>query len=92
MNINYLKDNNVYKNEFLEFLYLNLVENYQAVGEYEISDESVGALFTIKKTNEDYMNKIKNNELKISGIDKYDNLIIDKNEITDRPKDEGSKD
>lgn len=78
LNLSYLKDNGVYKNEFLEFLYLNCVKNWEAKGTYILSDEDVSILFAVKKQNEQLMDKAKNGEYKIKAIDKYDNLTLDK--------------
>jgi hypothetical protein len=79
LNLSYLKDNGVFKNEFLEYLYMNCVRNWNEKGTYILSDEDVSILFSVKKQNEQLMAKTKNGEYKISAIDKYDNLTLDKN-------------
>ncbi|MEO6304893.1 MAG: hypothetical protein ABIP51_17160 [Bacteroidia bacterium] len=92
LNSNYLKTNNIYKNEFLEFLYLTCIESWKKNGEYILSEEMITMLFTFKKNNELYMTQIRNKEVEIKGIDKNENLIIDENEIFNRTKDEGTED
>jgi hypothetical protein len=79
--IDYLEEFDVYKNEFLEFLFLHCLEQYENEGFYELTDESVAILFSVKKQNELYMKKIKAKEITIIGIDKNDNLIIDEENL-----------
>jgi hypothetical protein len=92
LDLTYLKKNDVYKNEFLEFLYLTCIANWEKHGEYILTEENISILFAVKKHNEMYMKKIKDKEVEIKGIDKFDNLIIDENELIDRTEDEGEQD
>lgn len=92
INISYLKTNYVFKNEFLEFLYLTCIANWEKYGDYILTEEHISILFAAKKHNELYMEKIRNKNCEIKAIDNLDNLIIEENELIDRTKDETSQD
>lgn len=81
--VEHLNESNVLKNEFLEYLFIKCQTQFEEEGKYELTDENISLLFSFKKQNEFYLDKIKNRELAVLGVDEIDNLIIDKNSLTE---------
>lgn len=81
LNLKYLEEHNVYKNEFLDFLYAHCIQSYKQDGDYTLTQEEIAICFSVRKRHEYYSQQVRDGKLKILGIDKNDNLIIDQNEI-----------
>lgn len=73
----YLTENLICKNEFLEFIYLTCLEAYEKSGDYTLTQEEITILFTVKKENEHILSKIRSKELNLVGINKNDVLIVE---------------
>lgn len=78
LKLDYLKKTGIFKNEFLEFLYIHALGQYESEGSYELTDENITVLFSIKKQTEISLDKIKNKEIIINAIDEEDNIIASK--------------
>ena len=76
LNLEYLKESFIYKNEFLETLYVECIFRYEHYENYELTNEQIAFLFSVKKRNEFLMNQIRDNNLIVTKIDENDNLII----------------
>lgn len=76
LNIDYLKESFIFRNEFLETLYVECIFRYETYESYTLTNEQIAFLFSVKKRNEFLMNQIKDENLVVYKIDENDNLII----------------
>lgn len=76
LNIDYLKESFIFRNEFLETLYVECIFRYENYEDYTLTNEQIAFLFSVKKRNEFLMNQIKDENLIVYKIDENDNLII----------------
>jgi hypothetical protein len=77
INHQFLEDNRIYKNEFLEYIYFFCENQYTKTGNYELSQDDVGLLVIAKKHNDSICEELKNGDAFLIGISKDDNLIFE---------------
>jgi len=73
----YLEKNCISKNILARNIFLNSVLKYKTLKSYELIQEEVAYLISIEKNAMKLMKDAENNKIKITAIDKQDQLILE---------------
>lgn len=77
INKNYLIENEVYENEFLEYVYLGCKQVFEITGKFELTKEDIIFLIHSRKQSDKIITELKNKNAKLVGINKDDDLIFE---------------
>ena len=77
INKQYLSDNEIYENEFLEYVYMGCKKLYETTGGFELTKEDIVFLIYSKRQSDSIAGEIKNGTIKLIGINKNDDLILE---------------
>lgn len=77
INKDYLTENEVYENEFLEYVYLGCKQIFELTGKFELTKEDIIFLIYSRKQSDRIITELKNGNAKLIGINKDDDLIFE---------------
>lgn len=77
INYKYLVDNDIYENEFLEYLYLGAKKTFEVSGNFELSQKDIAFLLYSKKQSDQIINELSEGNAILIGINKDDDLIFE---------------
>lgn len=76
ININFLEENNIYENEFLEYLYFSCEKLYLDEGGYELTEEEISYLVLQKKQIDNIGEELEKGNASFLGIDKKTDSLV----------------
>lgn len=77
LNQNFLRDNNILENEFLEYLYASCENIYKRTNDFRLTSSEIVELIEFKKQVDFNISEVEQGIAIITNIDKDDNLIFD---------------
>lgn len=79
INPKFLSDNEIYKNEFLEFVFLEAKDSYEQTGKYELVEEDIVSLLYLKQQADQIIKELKEKRAVFTGINKEGQMIFEFN-------------
>lgn len=77
INKKYLLENEIFPNEFLEYLFMGCKKAYEFTGKFQLEEDDIVFLILTKKQADKIVQELKDNNVKFIGINRDDDLIFE---------------